>query len=196
MQLGFYVLKIVKNGQNQPEQDGYVYLNHGDRFSIAVENHSSDRVRVSVLLTINGEKQDAGTWQMDGYDNGVIETPSNNKGFFTFYRLGSVEGVQAGLNSNIRDQGLVSVTFTPEMKFRSAYQRPKGAIRNASRGVEAGGIGLEGERDYEYERGQAFSIDSSQAKTLYIRLGCVSEPHSGPRPFTNLPNSTQIPPVL
>lgn len=174
MKFDNYSVRIV---EGKELSCGYVALRHGQQYTISLiiltdwENKLAHRANAQI--TIDGI--DIGTWRVESGRIITIEHPVNDDGKFTFYRADSSEAIAIGLDSVNRNQlGLVSVTFTPEL------QRSKSVLRNifdentTRGGISAGGTGLSGRSDQQFDIAENIILDRSKAVTISLRLVCDS----------------------
>lgn len=206
MRLGVYKASIPEGAE---DSEGYVVLRHGQTYSISLRNGGPERCDVRV--EIDGKYQ--GTWRLDPFQTGKLERPSHDQGRFTFYELNSQEGESIGLDSVSKSNlGLVSITFTPEKKeyqggrggsierSLSKGQTFGGSLESFSEGpsskgaYNAGGTGLSGESRQKFDSADRITLDPSRERTIHLRL--VSKKKDSPRPLTEAPKSTPIPPTV
>jgi len=179
---------IVNKGREVAS--GYVEMRHNTEYSLSMRNDRN--VDCDAVVTVDGEK--VGTWRIYSHQSILIERPANIDRKFTFYKLGTSEGAQAGLERD-ENLGLISVDYIPAREverglvsygggskgvtrepdnFSLSSSRP--GTKGATRGYNAGGTGL-GDRSNQ-SFGQADSIDRDYSKqvTINLRLVCVDEP--------------------
>lgn len=114
---------IFQNDSNAREfdtfsRDGHKYyaLPNNKEYGIRMVNNSD--LRVNATLKIDGEVM--GKWRINKYSDILIERPSHNNRKFTFVRDNSWQAGMAGVKSGAYQNGLVEVTFTPEVRsYRS-----------------------------------------------------------------------------
>jgi hypothetical protein len=93
-------------------QGSYVMVPHGAIFKLNLKN-DLDRQACDAHVLVNG--LDCGTFRIGPNQSLVLERPLHDAGQFTFYELGTPEFYQANGHLVTADNnGLVSVTFTPE----------------------------------------------------------------------------------
>jgi len=224
MRVGDCEAMIVKTQKSNmtanPHEDeqGYVYMLHGDVYGIWLRNHTGSNT--DVIVEIDGKE--VGGWRLGSYLNAVIERPADDTGKFTFYEIGSNEAQKVGLNSIARnDLGLVKVTFIPEkvnfcrqdLPAIESYSGAKGggaakggdwseAFSSGSRGGcgqsmstrSAGGTGLSGRSDQRF--GTAGPIDRDYDRQVVINLRLVAKPSDEPRPLRRAATSNLVPPPI
>ncbi len=100
----------VRVPNSHRESDGYVQLRHGQTYTLVLRNGNS--TRCDARVEVDGKM--VGLFRINAYSNLTLERPSQDTGKFTFYKLGTHEANQVGLDSGSSDLGLVKVTFTPE----------------------------------------------------------------------------------
>lgn len=175
MQLNKFSIGI-QNGVETSQ--GYVRMRHNSEYQIRLGN--DDNVVADAIVKIDGIE--IGVWRIPANRNITIERPANVDRKFTFYKLGSSEGDQAGLERN-NDLGLISVDFIPA---KSIYQNLRGShIESGSKGVtfggntrgfSAGGTGLGNHSDQQFGQAQSIDRDYANQVTINLRLVAVDEP--------------------
>lgn len=102
------------------ERDGgYVELAHGQQYSIRLTN---DKIcQCDAEIEVDGKS--AGMFRIGYLGSVTIERPANDKGRFTFYKIGTPEAKAAQLVKN-DNLGLVTVRFKPESP-RPLVSEPK-----------------------------------------------------------------------
>lgn len=95
-------------------KDGHTYyaLPHNSSYKVRMTNNT-DR-RANATLKIDGENM--GTWRLDAYSDVTVERPSHNNRKFTFVRETSWQAKMGGVAKGVSENGLVEVTFIPEIK--------------------------------------------------------------------------------
>lgn len=177
---------LVVNNGNEVD-NGYVQMKHGSEYQLRLRNDHN--VEADAIVRVDGVE--VGVWRVPANRNITIERPANIERKFTFYKLGSSEGNQAGLERN-SDLGLISVDFIPAKEVvHSSFGNPyskgmdiedtgysyKSGLKGVStRGFSAGGTGLGDRSDQSF--GQAMPIDRDYANqvTINLRLICADEP--------------------
>ena len=181
---------IVNKGREVA--NGYVEMSHNTEYSLSMRNNRN--VDCDAVVRVDGVE--IGTWRISSHQSILIERPATVDRKFTFYRLGTSESYQAGLNRD-DNLGLISVEFIPAKEVErglvfygegspSTYgskgvERTYGNPYNKSsacetKGYNAGGTGLGDHSDQSF--GQADSIDRDYSKrvTINLRLCCVDKP--------------------
>lgn len=187
--------------EGREQSDGYVHMRHGQVYTLRLVNHSA--LRCDAHVEVDGKH--IGTWRLSSYGGTArLEHPVNDQGKFTFYRLGSVEGAQAGLQVK-NDLGLIKVTFTPERRYEpppaQVTYRDVGA--SAVFGVQsrdyqpksrlaAGGTGLSGHSNQHFGTASHMELDHPAAVVIHLRL---VEANDEPRPLMAA-SSTPVPPAV
>lgn len=211
MYLNQYSVRVV--GGNEIA-GGYVEMAHEQTYELSLRN--SRNTRCDARVEIDGKH--VGTWRVPAHQSITLERPAHDQGQFTFYKLGSYEGQQAGLDEGNPNLGLVKVTFTPEKAVTSfsvtytpeePYPLPEpkwrgetnvtytdtntGSISYAAapqaKGLSSGGTGLSGHSHQQFGQAAWMNLDYSQSTTIHLRLVCKE---NGPRPLTSY--STPVPP--
>lgn len=179
---------VVEKGREVA--NGYVQMQHGTEYALRLRN---DRhVEADAIVRIDGTE--VGVWRIPANRNITIERPASIERKFTFYKLGTSEADQAGLERN-NDLGLISIDFIPAKEVLrgwaqtfgnpyskggsledTGYSYESGSKGINPRGFSAGGTGL-GDRSNQ-EFGQAMPIDRDYANqvTINLRLVAVDEP--------------------
>ena len=130
------ILTAVSSSQTRysEDDDGYVYLVHGDVYRIKVRNGSSENCAVSIEV----DGKNVGVWRLDSYYSGIVERSVDDKGRFTFYALSSDEAVKSDLTSVAKNElGLVKVTFIPE---KAVIEHPGMPVIDMYPGSSVGGM--------------------------------------------------------
>jgi hypothetical protein len=208
------------------EEDGYVYLDHGDVYVIELTNDTNEKNDVTIEI----DGKEIGTWRLNPKTTGTIERSADDRGQFTFYEIGSTEAIQTDLGFVTKeDLGLIKVTFIPEkpnhmgvpvVDFYSgskgiggmkgggrggstenlSYQsKLYGSGQSAdSRGITcgAGGTGLSGRSSQEFGHAQPMELDHD--RTVVINLRLVAKPKNEPRPLRAVSHtiSNDVPPPV
>lgn len=195
--------------EGREQADGYVHMRHGQTYTLRLMNHSAQRCDAHVEV----DGKHIGTWRLNAWGGTArLEHPVNDQGRFTFYRLDSVEGAQAGLQAN-DGLGLIKVTFTPERRYipppvQVPYAQPMRTYEPAitythtstvqSRDYQpksrmaAGGTGLSGHSGQNYGVAGHMELDHAEAVTIHLRLVEASDE---PRPL-QAASSTPVPPAV
>lgn len=176
------------------ERNGCVELEHNTQYSLILRN--ARNVQCDAKVEIDGKH--VGTWRIPSRENITLERPAHDTGRFTFYKTGTQEAYQAGIDEYNPDLGLVSVTFTPELYTAPVVKtiEPEVVYRGASfstpvskGGLSGGGTGLSGQSSQHFHNARKIVLDYSQTTVINIRLVCRE---NGPRPLTSY--STPVPP--
>ena len=171
---------VVEKGQEVA--NGYVQMRHGTEYALRFRNDRN--VEADAIVKIDGIE--VGTWRISANRNITIERPANIERKFTFYKLGTSEASQAGLERN-SDLGLISVDFIPAkevvrtlFKGREFLEQETGSkgvtFGGNTRGFSAGGTGLGNHSDQQFGQAQAIDRDYANQVTINLRLVCVDEP--------------------
>ena len=97
---------FIKNGHR------YYKLPHNTSYKVKMINNSDSRV--NVVLKIDGKKM--GKWRINEFDDVTVERPVHNGRKFTFVKETSWQGAMSGVKAGNLDNGLVEVTFIPEVQ--------------------------------------------------------------------------------
>lgn len=176
---------VVEKGKEV--DNGYVEMRHGTEYALRMRNDHD--VQADAIVRVDGVE--VGTWRIPAHQNIQIERPANVERKFTFYKLGSLEGDQAGLERNA-DLGLISVDFIPAVNT-SPYQNLRGYYveegmkgvlqtfgnpysKGATRSFSAGGTGLGDHSNQSFRQAQPIDRDYANQVTINLRLVCVDEP--------------------
>jgi hypothetical protein len=217
--LGDYTLVTRVSGTNRPENNGYVKMQHGEEYSLFLENNAT--TRCDARITIDG--QDMGKFRIGPRASIQIERPQQVDKKFHFYLTGTSKAAQAGIVAGASDNGHIEVEFLPE-RSRQAINQSYGVTSNGFLGFERerggksmierlktgnlcyedememefgyqeGGTGLEGHSSQMFNTVGALTYDQSRAVKIHLRLvGSASgvEPLPGRRPL-----QTRIPPPV
>lgn len=162
-------------------ENGYVEMRHNTQYSLALSNHRS--VCCDAEVVIDGIH--VGTWRI-GKDGEIrIERPAHDTGHFTFFAIGTEESRIAGITKS-SENGLVSVTFTPE-KIRDHNLLYAAEFSDCAQGA----TGLTGESKQRFVDADEIEHDTARAFTIHLRL-VSARPDI--RPLA--PRSTPIPPPV
>ena len=177
MYLNNFSLRIVGGS----ERGGYVDMSHGQKYCLQMRSYREERCDARVEI----DGQHVGTWRIERRGTINVDRPSHDSGQFTFYRLGSEEGMQAALNGASPDLGLVKVTFTPEVQVSPVFHDisfgVKGSLGTSTmRG--AGGTGLSGRSSQHFTNAGQIEYDRSQETVIQLRL--IHSESETPRPLT------------
>ena len=129
--------------QGREKESGYVLVEHGQKYTLQLQNHWNDR-RCDAVVTIDGK--DMGTFRIDNFGKIVIERPVHDAGCFTFYKADTAE-YAAAAGGDVRPdlRGLISVVFKPEKRRQHQMIAPSVVVprdafdRQGSRQYTRGG---------------------------------------------------------
>ena len=207
MLLQGFTARVIE-GQEVP--GGYVELRHGQQYTLRLKN--ANRLRCDAAVYVDGKH--VGTWRLNGFDHIDLERPAHDHGRFTFYKSGTTEANQAGLEKN-DELGLVKVVFTPEAErivrplvssVRSnwtisppysttitmdAGEAPVAYAMAATSRYDSGGTGLSGHSNQNFGSVAPLDYDYSKQTTIHLRL---VTPSDDPRPLTAF--SSPVPPAV
>lgn len=112
----------VRVNDCKESSNGYVYMKHGNQYSILCKNHRSVRCNVELFI----DNKSIGTWRIPANGSISIEHPLNDNGRFTFYKKGSKEAKTVDTKIADSDSGLIKAVFTPEkvFNFTPFYRNP------------------------------------------------------------------------
>ncbi len=117
MRVGNYSVMIPEGCERD---SGHVELPHGATYQIRLMNHCHSR-RCDAEVTVDGKS--VGFFRVDQNGSIILERPLDDHGKFTFFKVDSQEGEQAGAAGISKDdRGLIQVVFKPEKA------RPKSII--------------------------------------------------------------------
>jgi hypothetical protein len=114
----------VRVAPSTKEDNGYVVMQHGRQYHLVLRNSHPERCAAKVEI----DGKDVGTFRINGSSNITLERPAHDDGCFTFYKVGTREAAQAGLNESSTDLGLIRVTFTPEKHYVAPVRELKGPM--------------------------------------------------------------------
>lgn len=95
----------------------YVEMKDGDHYSISLYNGHSTRCHAKI--TIDGKP--VGTWILEPWATVRLERPVDLAKKFTFFKVNSAGGSEAGLVRGDSKNGLVSIDFIPEVGVRTNF---------------------------------------------------------------------------
>ncbi len=114
-------------GSNYEDSNGYCYINHGQQYSIRINNPSG--VRIAAEISVDGKS--VGMFRINAYNSLELQRPTNDTGRFTFFKKGSKEFNLANIGDTTNSVlGLISVLFKPEKvktiaeMIRESYKPP------------------------------------------------------------------------
>jgi len=121
-----YMIDILRGGNNfnfwgndidkvdHFTDNGHTYysLAHGSEYKVKMTNNTSQKV--NALLKIDGVLM--GKWRIDPFTSVIIERPVDNQRKFTFVDENSWEARDGNVVRGIDENGLIEVTFFPELK--------------------------------------------------------------------------------
>jgi hypothetical protein len=93
--------------------EGHTYysLPHNSEYRVRMNNYSGSRVNAAVKI----DDESMGVWRIEPYGEIVIERPSHSDRKFVFVREGSWQANMGGVSRGKSKNGLVEVTFVPEV---------------------------------------------------------------------------------
>jgi hypothetical protein len=109
--------KLFETNPEYPNDRSYVEMRDGDSYAINLRNGNFTRCHAKVSIDGNC----VGTWLIPGYGSIQIERPVDVPKKFTFFKVNSQAGREAGLVARDSNNGLISVEFIPEKKTRSSW---------------------------------------------------------------------------
>lgn len=102
---------FVNNGHT------YYSLHHGSEYKVKMTNNTNKKV--NAMLRIDGVRM--GKWRIDPYSDIIIERPANNQRKFTFVEENSWEASSGNVLRGNNENGLVEVTFIPELNTSTYF---------------------------------------------------------------------------
>lgn len=169
----------VTISEGEEASGGYVYMKHGTQYTILLQNESNRRCDAEVYL----DNQQVGIWRINAFTTERIERPTHDHGRFTFYQVGTLEAIKAGISKN-SNNGLIRVLFKPERQqiYVNALMQSRTAM--------AGGTGLSGHSDQKFTTVAALDYAPEEFVTINLRLVSLADE---PRPLFT---STPVPPPV
>jgi hypothetical protein len=183
------------------EKNGYVALDSGNKYKLKLWNFNT-KLRCDAEVTIDGKV--IGIFRIDKMDSIVIERPINSYGCFTFYALGTIESKMVMLDAvDENNLGLIKVAFCPEKRplGQQQYALEEKELECLRRQIDfgdelesmkrqlAGGTGLSGHGNTNYDRVELLNHDYNNVVIIYLRLiSKETKPSSSPQE-TKIPNS-------
>lgn len=149
--------------------EGYVFLEHGTRYTLELSN--TDTWRCDAEVSIDGQK--IGTWRINEKGSVRLERPVHDTGRFTFYQHGTKEAARAGIVNNDA-AGIISVVFKPERRVCYVNIAPP-------RPFYSGGTGLSGHSEQRFSTVEALSYEDPK-EFVTIKL-CLMADTNEPRPL-------------
>jgi hypothetical protein len=208
MRVGNFELNIL--GKHHTSE-AYVRMQHGEKYSLEIGNHSGDTVNLYVKI----DGLSVGDFQIGPYKTAVLERPIGSQQRFTFFASGTSEAGTVGEASIDRaDKGLVSVEFVPPKPRPVTTLRTAGRIdpsdegsldpvmrsavglrgQSATRGFGAGVTGMTGHSDQTFGFGQYIDEDRSRAVTITLRLvHDETIAQAGPQPLPGRVRGNPVP---
>lgn len=192
-------VKVGDFGVGIPEgelrDDAYVVLDHGQQYTLVLENNSWHRA--DAVVEIDGKE--VGKFRVNSASSIELERPADDDGHFTFYEIESEEANSIGLKAN-QELGLIRVEFRPE-RFRDSLAHAGGLTDSIARAGDlvpvgtAGGTGLSGHSDQNFVTVSALEFDPDEVVVIHVRLaGRVRK--DAPRPLVGRSRSNPVPPTL
>ena len=161
--------------QGREVDNGYVEMRHGTEYALRLRNDRD--ADADAVVRIDGIE--IGTWRIPAHQNILLERPANIDRKFTFYKFGSAEGVQAGLEPNA-NLGLISVDFIPAKEVQAWAKSWADEVSLYSKGVgssrSAGGTGLGSWSSQSFGQAHPIDRDYAQQVTINLRLVAVDKP--------------------
>jgi hypothetical protein len=166
--------------QGREVDNGYVEMRHGTEYALRLRNDRD--ADADAVVRIDGIE--IGTWRIPAHQNILLERPANIDRKFTFYKFGSAEGVQAGLEPNA-NLGLISVDFIPAKEVvayvkswaaRSWADEALSCSKGGDSSRSAGGTGLGSWSSQSFGQAQPIDRDYAQQATINLRLVAVDKP--------------------
>ena len=165
MYLNRFSVQVEKGRETD---NGYVELRHNTEYALRLRNDRN--VAADAVVRIDG--LEIGTWRIPAHQSILIERPANVDRKFTFYKLGSVEGNQAGLE---RNSDLPCTKGGDLEDIGASYDTSSKGVGN-TRSYSAGGTGLGDRSNQRFGQAQAIDRDYANQVTINLRLVAVDEP--------------------
>lgn len=164
----------IPQGNHLPS--GHVEMRHQDQYSIGLTNDAREQCDAHVVI----DGKHVGTWRIPPCATVNIERPADDNGRFTFYRLHTSDGRRSGLR-NDEDLGLITVTFTPEIKQKlpSWDEGPLGIMFSNRQG----GTGLSGASAQRFSVAESIELDHVRKEIVHLRLIAIE---ASSRPLRSL----------
>lgn len=102
----------------------YYSLHHGSEYKVKMTNNTINRV--NALLKIDGVQM--GKWRIDPFSDIIIERPADNQRKFTFVKETSWEAISGDVIRGDSNNGLIEVTFIPELRMRASFYPPTNSL--------------------------------------------------------------------
>lgn len=173
MKYGNYSLFIVGARETS---EGYAALkmkNGKAPFKISMTNNSTQKTKAQVKI----HGIDQGTWVLYPFQSITIDRPAHIQELFHAYAVGSEGGNAIGLQSGDPNNGLVSVTFKPELRTvcRSSYGEASETLDSyhlprGPKSFGAAGVGTEGTSNQQFELTSDFETDPARIVTINLRI--------------------------
>ena len=185
------------------EKNDCVALDSGDKYKLKLWNFKT-RLRCDAEVKIDGKV--VGIFRIDKMKSIIVERPTNDYGHFTFYTAGTIEAKMAMLDAvDQNNLGLIEVTFYPEKKpiqQESYILEDRDELESLRRQINsngylesrrsdyiAGGTGLSGYSNVDYEKIQLLNHDYDSIVTIHLRLISKKiKPHPLPQKLTSIEN--------
>lgn len=162
----------VRGGEAVPGRKDYASLRDGQEFAIVMRNGRS--TPADAELTIDDTIM--GKWRVPAFQSVSIERPQSSARKFTFLKEGTSRALKAGVPTGDEQNGLVTVTFTPEMPSDVRYaglQAESGlSLESVSpAGYSSGGTALGAASQQTFGSTAALrNIDAQNITTVNLRL--------------------------
>ena len=196
-----YFELCIPQGRHLPS--GHIALPNGAFYTIQLSNTNT----LSCNATVEIDGKLIGTWRIPADSTIELERPIHDTGRFTFYKLGTGGGIAAGLTETEK-LGLISVTFTPELRVQnhqsnirrstlrsnqySDHEKNETNVKfSRHRSFERGGTGISGSSQQEFSEAEFINLDTKSSITIHARLVAYD---SSPRPLRSI--NQDIPPPL
>lgn len=201
----------ITDSNNYPiiiDANQYVVMDHDTHYKICLVNHSAQRT--NARLDIGGKFM--GSFRLEPYYTCYVERPVTVDKKFRFFKTNSTEGQMSGLINGNDVNGLISVTFQPEVPrlhsipqqssappvmrsapaTRSSNMVSNGVTRS---GLESGGTGLQGQSHQKFSNADDIVL-SDKKITITLRLVARSNSYDTVTPLPNVVMSNPIPPPI
>ncbi len=193
MRIGNYTAEIEPGIE---DESGYVAMKMTEGrspFKLKLTNHIALKSKVNVCI----HGIDQGTWVLMPHQVASLERPIHIAEKFCAYAVGSEGGKAIGLTAGDVNNGLIKITFTPEIEplplpvVSSSAPTFLSAKRSRADFGEAG-VGTEGTSHQTFQTVDDFETDGSKAVTINLR---IVESKTTPRPLSSA-LSNPIPPAI
>ncbi len=185
----------------------YIALPHETEYKLRLSNKRNTRCDVQVKI----DGRIIGTFRVNALESMIIERPADNDRKFVFLKENTKESLSAGIVTGNNNNGLIEVTFTPELSAKRCCNIQQSYLYNttgymseenfesshqSNRCYSSGATALGQKSDQSFDYiSKITNVDHSNITTIILRLVCDDDylPYEA---ITNYKANHPVPPRI